>query len=261
MATENQENENEYVSIKSTLNAILREQHANEVKEIIFDRCVVMTKISSLASLLLLHKVNSAVPTDRDFFLRNGKSMIYDCFDAVTAEHMAKMPPEFRNRMETIHEDNFQWPSKNCLNNSLQYFREQYVTNLKTNLNTHCVKRLEYFLRMRCYQINLEQGYEAFDGTDIRNILKDVIKDQDWTNGDHMREGKKIILWQQLTHIGFPANTNIKQYVKDDWFKSIWSWIRIQREIEEFLIHRAEEIEQWKLFSKDPKKNAKPTGM
>lgn len=36
--------------------------------------------------------------------------------------------------------------------------------------------------------------------------------------------------------------------------------MRLQREIEQFLIDRAETIKQWKAFSKDPENNEKPDG-
>lgn len=221
-----------------------------------------MTKISSLASLLILYKTNSAVDNnDTDFFSQSGKEAIYECFDAVTIEHIVKCPQEFREDMDGIHDYQFQWPSKSCLNNSFQYFRQQYVTNLQTNLNMHCENRLKHFLRIRCFELNSANPVMAYDGTDIRNILKDVMKDENWTNGDAMRQQKVDILWQALIQIGFPANTNLKQYVKIHWFRSIWPFMKIQRYIEEFLINHADEFKQWCAFNKDRKNNTKPTGI
>lgn len=265
MATENGEDEEKikFVAIKSTLNSILRPQYATRLKDIIFDRSVVMTKISALASLLILYKTNSAVDrSDEHFFWQNGKGVIYNCFHEVTQEGIENLPEEFRDEMDSIHENQFEWPSKRCLGNSFNYFKEQYVTNLTTNLNTHLEKRLQYFLRMRCFQLNLAYNDpNLFDGTDVRNILKDVLKDTDWTDNDAMREHKRDALWEQLIQIGFPANTNLKEHVKQNWFASMWPLMKIQREIEEFLIQRADEIEQWELFTKEPTKHAKPIGM
>lgn len=265
MATANERVQNEFISIKSTLNSILRPEYANQVKEIIFDRSVTMTKISSLASLLILHEVNSAVDRmDQQFFTQSGKQKIYRCFEAVTREHSDALPPVFRDDMNFGQLNGFEWPSKHCLGNSFNYYREQYVVNLQTNLNTHLESRLQRFVRMRCFNLNLhyhDYPHVFFDGTDIRNILKDVLKDQDYTDDDPMRVWKKDVLWQQLIEIGFPANANLKEYVKNDWFASIRPFIRIQREIESFLRNHADAIEQWKAFTKDPKNNEKPFGM
>lgn len=251
----------DFVSIKSTLNAILRPQYANEMKNIIFDRSVIMTEISSLASLLVLTQTNSAVDTDDfNFFLQNGEDVINNCFDAVTNECMNEMPQPFHDQMNSIH-DQYQWPSKRCMGNSYLYFRQQYITNLQTNFNTHLEKILTHFLRIQCYYENCANPDSAYDSIDIRNALKNVLKDQDWTNQDIVREQKKEVLIQYLVDIGFPANVNIRYYVNDNWFPSIQPFIRMQRVIETFLIDRQHEIEQWKLFSKDSITNVKPNGI
>lgn len=242
-AIESEDNEKEYTSIKSTLNSILRTEYADQVKTIIFERAKTMTKISSLATLLLLHKANQAVDTnDKHFFLGDGKNVIFNCFDAVLAANIydtRKMPREFRLEMEHLHPDH-EWPSKTGLDNSYEYYRQQYITNLKTNLNTHCEKRLTYFFRIQCFICNMTFGPNFFDGTDIRNILKDAMKNQDWCDGDAHREWKRTILWNHLERIGFPLNTCIKEYVQSNWFESLWAFIRMEREIEDFLIQAAE---------------------
>lgn len=265
MATENPEEEKKnHIAIKSSLNAILRPEHANEVRRILFDRSVEMTKISSLASLLVLYKVNTAYDRGHaNFFLApDGKNRIYECFDAVTQEHIDKLPQRFKNTMEWIHRNEpvqFEWPRKHCLGNAFQYFREQYVTNLKTNLNTHGEKHLKDFLRIRCFQWNLRNLGMTFDGTDLRNVLKNIIKDQDWTDGDALRQQKVNVLLLELADIGFPADTNLKQYIREHWFESMLPFINIQREIEQFLIEYADNFEQWRAFNKDRKGNEKPT--
>lgn len=162
----------------------------------IFDRCVMTTKISSLASLLLLFKVNTAVPSNPNFFDQSGKNVIYVCFNAVTVDYVndtEKMPREFKNEMERLHGTRC-WPSKKCLGNSLNYFCDQYITNLQTNLNYHGEKLLTRFIRMRCFIRNRARPNEIpYDGIDIRNIMKDIMKDEDWTDGDAVRQQKKHI--------------------------------------------------------------------
>ena len=221
-----------------------------------------MTEISALASLLLLNWTNNAVDTDDyDFFLRNGKQEIFDCFDAVTVDDINKFwQNDFHGEMDHTHENEFEWPSKKQLGNSYKYFREQYITNLKTNLNTHCEKILTHFLRIRCYEENRVNQHMEYDNTDIRNALKDVLKNSDWVNGDIARQQKKDVLLQHLVDIGFPANVNIKYYVKVNWFQALWPFIRMQRVVETFLMNRANEIEQWNLFIQDPVNNQQPNG-
>ena len=282
MADETRKIKQLYISIKSTLNSILRPAHAQEVTQIIYSRCVPTTIISSLASLLLLHKANTAFENNNDqddgddeddeddeddFFSKNGHDEIEKCFLAVTVEHKDNwriMPTDFRDDMDLIHENQFQWPSKRSLGNSFNYFWQQYETNLKTNLNTHGETHIEHYMRLRTYQLNLENHQNGnpivYDGTDVRNIMKDTFKDQDWTNGDAERQMKKHQLRQELNAVGFPDNANLKEYIKLYWFRSIKPFIAIQREIESFLLERGDEIEQWQRFTKDPKNNEKPLG-
>ena len=100
----------------------------------------------------------------------------------------------------------------------------------------------------------------VYDNTDIRNALKDVLKNSDWVNGDNVRQQKKDVLLQHLVDIGFPANVNIKYHVKVNWFQALWPFIRMQRVVETFLANRANEIEQWNLFNQDPVNNQQPNG-
>lgn len=247
---ESDDNAVDLVSIKSTLNSILRRQHANEMIEIIFDRCKRITEISALATLLILWTTN-VDDDDIGYFSRDAKREIFALFDAVTTEHTNRNT-QFHNHMEAIH-GNYQWPSKRGLYNSYNYFREQYIVNVKTNLKTHCKKNLTHFLRIKCYDENLANPYMAYDGIDIRNVIKDVMNDEDWTDNDNVREYKKEVLLQHLVDIGFPENVNIKDYVNLHWFQSIWAFIRMQRVIESFLDNRGAAIEQWKSNNGGPR--------
>lgn len=129
---------------------------------------------------------------------------------------------------------NFVWPAQANLGNGFNYFVDMYATNVRTNFKTHCETRLKYFFRMRCYEMNLHDN-ENFDPIDIRNILKDMMKNEDWTDGNMDRMRKRDIFWQELIAVGFPANVCIKEYVKENWFHSTYGFIKIQREVETFL--------------------------
>jgi len=106
-------------------------------------------------------------------------------------------------------------------------------------------------------------GHDEYDEIDVRNTLKYVLQDTDWTGGDDDRVRKLEHLLQLLEHYGFPAyteNLNIKQDVKDNWFESLWSFALIQRKVEEFLSDPDIELrrEEWNFYYEDKKNNAKP---
>jgi len=101
-------------------------------------------------------------------------------------------------------------------------------------------------------------GRDVFDNIDIRNTLKDVLKNVDWTDGDVIRQRKKAILLAKLYEISFPRNMNIKYYVKKHWFQSMWSFACIQRVVEQFLNKYAMLRHEWKAFSKDKDNNREP---
>lgn len=235
--TDDDEEDSDFISIKMTLNSILKPQFAEEAKSFFFKRSHTMTEVASLASMLLLHKVNGAFNARADdFFDQNGTHVIMDCFRAVLQTHVDDpnyMPVEFRQTMEQ-HNPNFNWPRQAILGNGFNYFVQMYITNLRTNLKLHCETRLKYFFRMRIFQINAAFN-ENFDGIDMRNILKDVLANEDWAEGEPERIRKRNILWQELIAIGFEPDTNIKFYVKDNWFRAIRPFIHMQRIIESFI--------------------------
>lgn len=249
-------------TIKCAFNSILVKEHAEQLQRIFFERSVRMTKISSLASLLLLHRINTAIDEENEhFFEGNGKKLIENVFRAVvtgTDEH-ARLENNFRITVERSQE-HFQWPTKGSikervggritfpdLGNSFGYFHQMYQTNLIRNLTFHCETRLKYFLRMKCYYLNLDGG--NFDATDIRNALKAVLKNQDWTDNNALRREKMDILRKEIEDLGFPANcVYLKSYIKINWLRSILIFAVLQREVEEFIETR---VQQWHRFNRN----------
>lgn len=67
----------EYVSVKMTLNQVLKREHSAKFRQIIKEQCLVATRFQYLASLLLLQQVNVAVENnDSDFLNQNGTRVI-----------------------------------------------------------------------------------------------------------------------------------------------------------------------------------------
>lgn len=266
---EEEEEEDDGIRTKKlAFRSILLPHVEDQMIQIFFNRSLVMTKIASLASLLLLFKINTAFDEENlEFFDKNeeqSKNVIIKCFNAVLEVNIntEMMPVAFRMDVERyckVNGRDFEWPSKKTLGNSFNYFYDQYTTNVKTNLNTHCYTRLNYFFRIKCFEKNLRNNGRVYDHIDIRNIMKDVMWNQDWTGGDEDRQEKKNELWAELIEIGFPEDTCIKWFVKDNWFRSIWMFSKIQRVIEEFFVVHAHNINQWNEFNKDRKNNKKPT--
>lgn len=253
---ENNDEDDGLVTIKLSLRSIVNKEFAARLKQHFFERSVAMTHIAYLASLLFLFKVNSA--QDATFFQQNGEKVVRDCFSDVTYKKVGNLPQEFRNMVEG--DMDFEgWPGRENVANGFEYFVTMYITNIINNLVIHCECRLRYFLRMECYKWNLYLGWDMFNNIDVLNTIKDVMKDQDWTNDNAYRQMKKKILLRSLTHIGFPPNVNIKYFVKDNWFKSIWMFLRIQRDVEQFLIDTEFETGQWNIFNSDRNNNLEPT--
>lgn len=48
-----------------------------------------------------------------------------------------------------------------------------------------------------------------------------VLVNEDWTDGDADRIRKRRHLWQELIGVGFPPDTNIRDYVRNNWLSAI----------------------------------------
>lgn len=95
---------------------------------------------------------------------------------------------------------------------------------------------LLYFLKMKCYEFN--QVAEEFDDIDVRNTMKNLMYNQDWTEGDVDRLDKMNRLYTEVQRRCTPSFTrylNMVQYVECKWFESLWFFIIIQREIGIFI--------------------------
>ena len=94
-----------------------------------------------------------------------------------------------------------------------------YVTNTKNNLKVWYVQRMRAFLRMKSFEYNhghlrlcKPRYIGVIDVTDIKNTIKYLVNQRDWTGGNLDRENKLSFLLQQVRIIRGPAN-NLKEYV------------------------------------------------
>lgn len=157
------------------------------------------------------------------------------------------MLPAFRQlAANIIHE----WPSNSGFGNAFIYLWEQYLDNVKTNLTTHCERRLKKFFRMRMFELNdnanifnyfndifgQADAMPYYDETDVRNAINYTYNRRDTTNGDGDRQQRLGELLDELRWMGAPDDCNIKEFVENNWFASIRMWTEIQRDIHMFNI-------------------------
>lgn len=110
---------------------------------------------------------------DRAFFDQDGDAVIKGCFDAVhDGNHITMLPDRFRDFVLNAVSGVFQWPSTAIMGNAYSYLIEQYVTNVTTNLTTHCERRLKSFFRMRVFEWNdINPNVGQYNDIDVTNAV------------------------------------------------------------------------------------------
>lgn len=216
--------------------------------------------------------MNEAIDNDDDeFFNGDGKEIIENCFNGVLVQNKNNnhlMPAAFRQMVENIYGVLFEWPNNKLFGNAFKYLRKQYLTNVKTNLNTHCESRLKKFFRMRAYEHNdmilrgLSDNQVMFVGSDITNAVKFAYHRKDGTNGNAIALHKRNVLLEELYGVGAPFvpgdEFNIRAFTAYNWFQSLRMWLNIQRDIHRFHLAFAGLNLQWNRFSKLPLEFPRP---
>lgn len=229
----------QYVSVKMTLNQVLKREYSASFRQIIFDRCMAATRFQCLASLLLLYQVNTAVDnTDDRFFERDGTEVIKNCFMGVNADNLNDPTYEVPYAFKLMVNENFiQWPKRTAMSNSFKYMTELYTQNVKTNLRHWSYKRIKTFFNMKKFILNLQNNNNNIDDTDVKNALRSVFLRLDGTAGDPDRVLKMNQLLDELEEVGGDAALNMRTFLDVNWFKSLKMWIQIQRQIEAFHVN------------------------
>lgn len=167
------------------------------------------------------------------------------------------MPPRFRDLVHDTVSEDFQWPSNAAFGNALKYLGEQYIDNVKTNIRTHCKARLGMFFKMSVYALNdsIIQDPNAanlFSNDDVKNAINFTYNHRDTTGGDANKQQRLDVLLDELIDCGAPHDCNIRDFVENDWFKSLCMWLQIQRAVQHFHLAYENYYNSWNLFKKYP---------
>lgn len=218
--------------------------------------------------IINLQANNAIDENDDDFFNGNGETIISDCFNAVLEQNVNNnnlMPQTFKRWVTESVAVFFRWPSNTAFGNILKYLHEQYTVNVQTNLRTHCERRLKLFFKMRVYELNDMQiqlnapNPDLFTEDDIKNAMKYTYNRQDTTNGDAGAQNRLGILLDELRACGAPFDCNIIEFIDAHWFRSLYMWLHIQRDIQNFQHAFAHVRNSWNLFRKFPLYVQRPT--
>lgn len=216
-------------------------------------------------------KANEAMDNnDDEFFNNNGERVIESCFRGVLTQNQnhicyADQNRGFKQIVTNVLGNFFEWPNNNYFSNAFRYLFEQYTDNVKTNLKTHCERRLKKFFKMRVYELNdniLRRNPPnpvLFDGNDIKNAVNYTYNARDSTRGDVGAQQRLGVLLAELRTVGAPRDCNIKEFVENNWFKSIRMWINIQRDIHYFHLAYSNLQQSWNFFKRAPLNVTRPT--
>lgn len=226
----------DYVAIKMSLNQVLKNEYSAHFRQIILERAMAATRFQCLASLSLLYQANSAVDNNNDdFFSQNSSNVINKCFLGVNGRNINNVEHELPEEFKSMAIQNgIQWPQRSGMTNSFTYMVELYEQNIKTNLKRWCYKRIKTFFVMKKFEMNLQNI--DIDDIDVKNALRAVFLLLDGTNDDADRYRKMNMLLIELIEVGGQAALNMQTFIRDEWFKSLAMWIKIQRQIEQFHI-------------------------
>lgn len=265
------EDENKaYTMIKCALATIIRPKYRSVLSDSIAAKSIMSTKICALASLLFLHKSQTAYDNGHQaFFNQDGYKVIKKCFHGVLQQNIYSemMPAPFREFVDNLHQQyRFQWPKNTSFGNGLGDQIKTYTTNVTTNLKTHCKKRLVQFLKLKAFKHNTQPNpMFKYLPSDIDNVIKYLIDKKDIEikcNGDTVKQFRRDWLLEHVRRISWwdIEQHNLFECKDENWFKSIPMWIAMQREIDEFNLSKAAAQPQqpgFKTNSKKSKKNSK----
>lgn len=138
--------------IKTTLGAILKHEHKEEIMNEIADMSIRSTKIQRLGSLLLLTKIRRSIDNNKlQFFDSRPLVVIKKCMYAICLEEERTnndfliKEPEFINAMEKY---GIQFPSRKRLNNIMNNIVTDYESCFRTNIKEHARKRFFKYFKM-----------------------------------------------------------------------------------------------------------------
>lgn len=213
-----------YKCRKVPLNKILLTQHRAAITKYITECSIKLTKLSRLASLWFLKRVNNAVEQkDQKFFKEDEvKFVVRNCFQAVIGafagkKKRTKCDEDFEH---ALNENNVTKPDTKNLGNAFNYLIEQYLTCLE-NANALSFARQ----RFRKYFRTIENT----DRKKMEDTITFILHEKSRVLCDEKLMGslKNIGLDKENEHVrGFFASRN--------WCENMPVYINMQREIENY---------------------------
>lgn len=237
------EGEQRRSTVKRGLNKLLRPYFREKFKYWVEKYCIQATRITVLASMLLLYYVNKAVDESGaaadEFFASNGKTVVRNCFLSILNENAATLPYEFLwiVRKATRH---MIWPVRGGMGNIFNALIDMYMMNVTTNIKTHAKQHIKKFFRMKQYELNQQLRLNGFtddnliSASDVDGAVKAVYFHYRFDRPNTIKAHNINMLIEEAVKIGVPITVKLCNVVKDNWFASIRWLIKIQREVDEF---------------------------
>lgn len=209
---------NNYSTVKTTLDSIVFPLYRERVKEIISDLAIKGTRICALSSLLVLSKLNRAIDVcDPNYFKQNYyKNVIETCFKGAICSNVNRhIDKEFD---ELISNNNVTKPNTNSMGNSLKYLVELYETSFENaNSLLHARRRFRAYFRTIPGKI---------ERSEIENTITYLLS-------PNSRVLCNDNLMHSLSEIGLSERER-GFFAKRNFFRNIYAYLKMQRKIEWF---------------------------
>lgn len=210
------ENNNNFTTVKTTLDSIVLPNFREKVKEHISDLAIKGTQITALSSLLVLLKLNRALDVgnlnyfEQDYF----EDVIKVCFKGAISSN-TNIDEDF---IELIEKNNVTKPNTNNMGNSLKYLIELYKTSFEnTNSLSHARRRFRAYFR-------------TIPGKKERGEIESTIT---YILCPNSRVAYNDDLMRSLSEIGL-GERDRGFFAKRNFFQNICAYFKMQRKIEWF---------------------------
>lgn len=244
---EDQINQRNFSAVKLKLRTVLKaseeEDEISPIRQLIAAHSIRATKICSLASLLLLVKVNEHFdnpnhnPND-DFFRSDAELIVKDCFYEILnpiktqgGKRYVPAYPRYSNQhfATLMQQYGIERPNNNYMGNMFKYLFQMYGTNFKTNICLHGRKRIWNFFKTypNVSKMQLKHTVEyLFDTRSLRqpnNVLMDALRSMDVDNRYNFNVAGSMA------------------YFENDWFYYVPLFLKIQRHVYDYNMQNAAE--------------------
>lgn len=222
------------------------------IAELLSHFAIKATKIASLASLLMLAKVNDNID-DPDFFAQDAKDMVEECFfevlNPIKTKQGHRRQPKFPNYVsqqfaQTMHTHKIARPNNDNMGNMFRYLHQMYAGNFKTNICLHGWKRIFNFFK------TLPNSTKIQRRSTMKYLFDESSKCQPAEN--------LIAALDALPHHTFHNwHRGALQRFENEWFSYVPLFIAIQRHVYDYNMTHAEEWRQQDEETKAARKTGK----